>query len=114
MSRAAFCVGWAAAAVAAAVLALPDVVAFPIMLGFVAFIPGYAIASRLNIGDLTMECAIAIGTSLALGAIVSEVLLYTELYSAGTATAILAILTAAICFTTRPRTRELPPPRQLT
>jgi hypothetical protein len=105
VSRQLLCRAWALAAVAVTGLDAPSVIAFPVMFGFLCFVPGFALVSRLRLQPVAVEIAIAIGVSMALAAIVSEVLIYAELYSAFAATAILAVLTLAACARVAPRAR---------
>jgi hypothetical protein len=95
---------WALAAVAVTGLDAPRAIAFPVMFGFLCFIPGFALVSRLQLRPLSVEIAIAIAVSMALAAIVTEVLMYAELYSAFPSTVILAAITLVACY--RPATRS--------
>jgi hypothetical protein len=109
VTRRLVCVVWALAAVAVTGLDAPREIAFPVMFGFLCFIPGFALVSRLQLRSLGIELAIAIGVSMALAAIVTEVLMYAELYSAFPSTVILAVITLLACYRadTRARTTQL-------
>ena len=105
MSRRLVCVVWALAAVAVTGLEAPRAIAFPVMFGFLCFIPGFALVSRLRLHSPGTEIAIAFGVSMALAAITTEVLMYAELYSAFPATLILALITLTACAWPVSRTR---------
>jgi hypothetical protein len=92
VSRAAIIVSWSIAAVAVGILALPAVISFPVVLVFVSLIPGLALVTRLRLESTPLELMLAIAMSLALGATVAELLLYTDLYTATRMTVILAVL----------------------
>jgi hypothetical protein len=107
MSRRFACVVWALAAVTVTGLDAPRAVAFPVMFGFLCFVPGFALVSRLRLEPVFVEVTIAIAVSMAMAAIVSEVLMYAELYSAFLATAILAVITFAACYRPAARSRTV-------
>ncbi|HEX5095763.1 MAG TPA: hypothetical protein VFX21_07120 [Acidimicrobiia bacterium] len=105
MNRRLVCAVWALAAVAVTGLEAPRAIAFPVMFGFLCFVPGFALVSRLRLQSLGIEVAIAFGVSMALAAIVTEVLMYAELYSALPATLTLALITLTACAWPVSRTR---------
>jgi hypothetical protein len=56
---------------------LPVAARVPVMLGFVLFVPGAAIAHALALEDLLSFCVVALGVSVALLVVLSEVSLVT-------------------------------------
>lgn len=64
-----------------------------LVIGFALFVPGLALAELLEIEDRAQRLAIAIGASLAIETLVTVALLYTGLFSADVACAVIFGLT---------------------
>jgi uncharacterized membrane protein len=64
-----------------------------LVIAFALFVPGLAVAELLQIEDAMQRLAIATGASIAIETLVAVVLLYTGLFSAGTACVVVFAIT---------------------
>lgn len=79
MERAAI-VGYVAAVVLAVGLGVPPIVRAPLVIGFVAFCPGFAWTRMLGLSERWLEMAIAIPLSLAVTMLVAMTTVYLNVW----------------------------------
>ena len=87
--RAAVCVVIAGGAIGCVLADLHSPVRITLAILTLMLVPGEGVAIALDIDDPTLELAVAVGASIALGSIVSVTLIYVGAWSLGLATGIL-------------------------
>jgi uncharacterized membrane protein len=103
--RAMIIIGFTAGCTVAVMTDWTSPVRAALAIGFLLFCPGLALAELLDIRDLAQRFAIATGASLALGTLVSLLLIYTGAFSIRLTVAILAALTLTMLGASVLRTR---------